>query len=162
MTDSVTFTRRRFAGLVGTGALALTTGAALKPAPASASISWCRSDPLVTVNGKTGHVYVDSTEAMLASATGPIQVEIQVPVGSIRSAVPLDNGFGWGYAITFREDARLAKRGSYSEVRVEVTAPARDGTLPVRVTFHADDPGLADSRKDGVANQPILTGAVKI
>lgn len=133
---------------------------------ASAGIGWCRADPLVTVNGRTGHVYVDSTEAMYSSAKAPIKVEIRVPVGSITAAVPLDNGFGYGYTISFVEDASLNIRGGinggYSEVRVNVYALAKDRRLPVRVTFHADSPDLNDSVVEGTANEWILTGIVKI
>lgn len=134
----------------------------LQTQTASAGISWCRADPLITVNGRTGHVYVDSTAEMYSSATGPIQVEIRVPVGSIASAVPLDNGFGYGYAITFVPDPSLSVVGNTSEVRVNVYAPARNGSLPVKVTFHADSPSLKDSIKTGTANQWILTGDVRI
>jgi hypothetical protein len=129
---------------------------------ASAGIGWCRTDPLITVNGKTGHVYIDSTESMLSSATGPIQIEVRVPLGSIAAALPLDNGFGRGYAITFVEDPKLFARGSYSEVRVTVYVPAVDGSLPVKVTFHADSPSMDESSKTGTANSWILTGGVKI
>jgi len=154
--------RRRFARLAGGAGLALAVGGALEAAPAGAGLSWCRADPLITVNGKTGHVYVDSTEAMYASAAGPVALEVRIPPGSIASAAPLDDGFGHGYAISYAEDPGLKRGGDFTEVRVAALAPARDGSLPVRVTFHADAPNLKDSVKTGYANQWIPTGAVKI
>lgn len=160
MTRSPSFTRRAALRLLAPLAMALML--VLQVSSASAGLGWCRTDPLITVNGKTGHVYVDSSAEMFTSATGPIKIEVLVPVGAIASAVPLDNGFGFGYTITFVEDARLAARGSFSEVRVNAYAPASNGSLPVRVTFHADDPSLTDSVKTGSANQWILTGAVRI
>ena len=154
--------RRQMTRLLAGGSLALVAGGLLAARPAAAGISWCRADPLVTVNGRTGHVYVESTKAMLASASGPVRIEIQVPVGASRSAEPLDAGFGYGYAISFVESSRLVARGNYTEVRVVATAPAFDGTLPVRVIFHADSPDLSDSSKTGYANQPLATGTVRI
>jgi hypothetical protein len=142
--------------------LAVALMVVLQVQSASAAIGWCRTDPLITVNGRTGHVYIESSEAMLSSTTGPILVEVRVPVGSVAAAIPLDNGFGRGYTITFVEDPRQFVRGSYSEVRVAVYVPAVDGSLPVKVTFHADSPSLAESNKSGTANNWILTGEVKI
>jgi hypothetical protein len=160
MKRSPLLSRRALARLLTPLALALML--VLQVNTASAGIGWCRTDPLITVNGRTGHVYLDSTDAMLTSATGPILLEVRVPVGSTTAAVPLDSGFGYGYIITFKEDAELGIRGYFSEVRVSVFVPADDSSLPVRVTFHADSPSLDDSRKTSTANAWILTGVVKI
>jgi hypothetical protein len=162
MTRSLAYPRRSLARLLMPLAVALML--MLQVQSASAGISWCRTDPLISVNGKTGHVYVDSTEAMFGSATGPVVVEVLVPKGTLltASAVPLDNGFGYGYTITFREDSRLAVRGNYVEVRVRVYAPALDGSLPVRVWFHADDLTNNDTIKTSTANAWIETGTVRL
>ena len=161
-TTPSTLDRRGFVRLLSGSALALAAVVTLRPGDAHAGIGWCRADPLVTVNGRTGHVYVESTEQMLVSAFGPVRIEIQVPVGATRSAVPLDHGFNFGYDITFVENGKLFARNNFSEVRVVATAPALDGTLPVRVIFHADSPDLNDSIKTGYANQAITTGVVRI
>ena len=155
-------TRRQSLRFISGGAIALAAPLIGSARSAEAGISWCRTDPLITVNGKTGHVYVESTAEMWTSRSGPIQVTVVAPVGSEASAVPLDHGFGLGYTILFREDAGLKRLGSFSEVRVEVVAPALNGSLPVRVIFHSDDPGLKDSVRESMANLAILTGAVKI
>jgi hypothetical protein len=160
MKRSPLLSRRALARLLTPLALALML--VLQVNTASAGIGWCRTDPLITVNGRTGHVYLDSTDAMMTSATGPILLEIRVPVGSTTAAVPLDSGFGYGYSITFKEDAELATRGPFSEVRVSAFVPAKDSSLPVKVTFHADRANLRESIKTSTANTWILTRVVKI
>jgi hypothetical protein len=142
--------------------LALALMLVLQVQNASAGIGWCRTDPLITVDGHSGHVYIESTEQMFSSATGPILIEVRIPVGTSASAVPLDYGFGRGYAITFKEDDRLYSRGSYVEVRVRANVPAIDGSLPVKVTFHSVDQVQQDSIKSGTANDWIETGTVRL
>ena len=156
-----TLSRRSITRMLAGGAFAV-IGGLLVPKSAEAGISWCRTDPLITVNGKTGHVYVDSTADMYTSRSGPVEIEVQVPAGAIATAVPLDNAFGLGYTISFREARDLAWRGSYTEVRVAAFAPAADDSLPVRVYFHSDVNPNWDSTKTSVANQWIRTGAVRI
>ena len=169
MTDFTvpTLTRRsvtRRAALRLLAPLAVALMLVLQAQSASAGIGWCRSDPLISVNGKTGHVYVESTEEMKVKKSGPIAIVVLVPKGMLASAsaVPLDNGFGLGYAISFKEDGRLSARGGFVEVRVAAYAPATDGSLPVRVIFHSDDPSLNDSTKTANANAWIETGTVRL
>ena len=144
------------------GALTAVGGGPLIPRSAAAGISWCRTDPLITVNGATGHVFVESVKEMFQQTTGPIKINIVVPTDAEASAEPLDNGFGRGYRITFSHDKDLKYRGPYTDVRISARVPSRRGDLPVRVYFHSDTKPQFDTVAYGMANEWIHTGAVKI
>jgi hypothetical protein len=102
---------------------------------AEAARGWCFADPVVVVDGQLADVYVRSDLAMLLSATGPIQLVIEVPVNSTARVLLNDLGFGRGYAITVARSASLTKTSTHTQIRVRVYAPARSSALPVTVTF---------------------------
>src|SRR5215217_9508544 len=129
------FSRRTFAALAGAGINA-----------ASAGRSWCRTDPVVMIDGQLADVFVASDIAMLLKATGPVRIRIYIPQGSRGWVALTDLGFGKGYDISFVETADLVRDGRHTPVIVEVYAPSRDSSLPVTVTFapRTLDSSLAD------------------
>lgn len=98
--------------------------------PASAGKTWCRTDPILIVDGQVVDIQVASDLSMLTSANGPIQMVVTVPADSNANVVLQDLGFGRGYEITINysdalEDTVVAE--------VAIYAPADDGALPVTV-----------------------------
>jgi hypothetical protein len=154
--------RRMVTRMLAGGALTVVSSGLLIPHSAQAGISWCRTDPLITVNGATGHVYVESIWEMFEYCTGPVKINVDVPKGADASAEPLDNGFGRGYNITFSNGNGLKSRGPFTDVRISARVPCQRQDIPVRVYFHSDDKPQFDATVYGVANEWIHTGAVKI
>jgi hypothetical protein len=142
--------RRLFAhlsALLGLSALLFT----LTVPGASATVGWCRSDPVVMIDGKVAHVWVSSTNAMRDAATGPIRVVITVPVGVSTRLLATDRGFGYGYEVTFQESEQLGTKNG-PRVQVDVYAPATDSSLPVVVDFIPRNSDLAPASASGTAN----------
>ncbi len=122
-----------------------------------ATISWCKSDPVVDIGGKRAHVWVSAMDGIQESVTGPTKVKIVVPKGVDHELIEMDEGFGQGYDVRFVEDddQRVTPRGI--QIRVEVYVPAEDD-MPVRVevTDRADD--LLD-RSTGATNDWVIAKA---
>jgi len=116
---------------------------ALPSAPAQAGgILWCKSDPVVSLNGRL----VDITAALpleyVLFVTGPTQIEIQTPPGVERFVVISDLGFnGHGTEVTFVDGGGVVEDGEIP-TRIRVTVPIhldRDEQVPMEVTVWADD-----------------------
>ena len=116
-------------------AMALVLSLLLSAQGVEAARGWCQGAPVVVIDGQLADVYVGSSLAMLTSATGPIQLVVEVPLASTASVILNDLGFGRGYAITVAHSASLTKTSTHTQVRIRVYAPASSSTLPVTVTF---------------------------
>jgi hypothetical protein len=110
--------------------------------PASAGRVWCSRDPVIKVNGQVVDVLVSSYTEMNASANGPVQLIVTVPVGSSASVLATDNGFGYGYSVTIKTSSALTMTSKSTHVRVEVYTPAADATLPVKIDVKPRSVGL--------------------
>ena len=149
-------TRRDAVRLLGLTALALPV--ALLPRAAGATHSWCRTDPIVRIDGQTADVLLSSHDEMRELATGPAKIVVTAPSGVPAKLVATDLGFGgWGYDVRFVESDRLRNGADALEVLVEVYAPARDGEdgpLPIKVDFTPRGDGrLAPGQAEGWANK---------
>lgn len=122
--------------------------------PASAGRVWCSRDPVIKVNGQVVDVLVSSYTEMNASATGPLQFVVSVPVGSSASVLATDKGFGYGYSVTVKTSSALTKTATSTQVRVEVYAPSVDATLPVKIDVKPRSVGLVKAATtQGLANR---------
>jgi hypothetical protein len=133
----------------------LASGAALGRArDGGASIVWCRTDPIITVNGRTFHVYVLSTEAMYRQATGPTEIIVKYPQGTSASGqlVPGDNGFGRGYNLNLQPTSGLQASGGSFQIKVAVRVGANDSSLPVRMEAVRSSDGRLLAAKQAYAN----------
>ena len=119
-----------------------------------ASIVWCRTDPIVTVNGRSIHVYVLSTEEMYWQATGPTEIIVKYPTGTSASGqlVPGDNGFGRGYNLNLQPTSGLQVGGTSFQIRVAVRVGANDSSLPVRMEAVRSFDGRLLASKEAYAN----------
>jgi hypothetical protein len=152
---SSTLTRRTLiARVLPAVAVAVAGGAALgRAAGVEAGITWCRTDPIVTVNGKTFHVYVLSTEAMFQQRTGPTEIIVKYPQGTTATGqlLPNDNGFGLGYNLNLQSTSGLKKETNRFQIKVAVRVGANDSSLPVRMEAKRPD-GTLLAAKTASAN----------
>jgi hypothetical protein len=113
-------------------------------APALAGVSWCRSDPIVELNGHRVQIWAAIPKNVESRVTGPIQVDITVPSSVSRKVVMTDSGFnGYGENVTFSTTGgsvmpdgsfwmtvviRVPMDGFYQTVPVLVEIVQPDGT----------------------------------
>lgn len=129
------YNRRRIITMLGASALVLP--AALKVREAGAAVTWCRSDPVFLVDNKLVDVRVASALAMLQQASGPVQLVLTVPEGSMARTLYQDGGFGYGYDISFATSPTFVRSSQDPQVHAAVFAPAAGVPLPVRVSYTA-------------------------
>ena len=100
-----------------------------------ASKGWCRTDPVVLIDGAIADVFVSAPLTAPLKVTGPTEVVITVPEGVETAVVLTDLGFGRGETVTFKESARLRRTADGVQLKLAVRVPARDDEMPVRVEF---------------------------
>ena len=128
--------------------------AALATATDAAAIrTWCRTDPVVAIDGELADVFVAAPANAPLLVTGPNRIVVKVPPGVRARLVASDVGFGKGEEVTFEESRKLRVTDDGIEVRVEVYVPATDDDMPVRVEFAPRVVGiLSPASAEGTAN----------
>jgi len=121
---------------------------------ASAARAWCRTDPLVVIDGTIADVFVSGPLLAPLTVTGPTKMIVTVPEGVKTQLILTDLGFLRGYDVKFEQSSELQKTDKGVEVRVEVYVPARDSTMPIKVEFSPRLLGLLNpDGVEGTANQ---------
>lgn len=116
---------------------------------------WCRSDPLITIQGVPADIFCTASFKALVRVTGPTQIVVSVPVGVSTALLLAGPGFGRGEHLRFEESDRLQQSGSTVELEVAVHVPASED-LAIGVEFAPRVVGLlAPARAEGFANQWI-------
>jgi hypothetical protein len=153
-------TRRDALKMLGLGAVALTP--ALAPRGADAARAWCRTDPIIAIDGHLTDVFIDGPLTAPLKVTGPNQIVVTTPLGVPAWLVLSDLGFGRGHVVTFEKSDRLQVTDDGIEVKVRVYVPARDDSMPVRLNFSPRLLGILwPERAEGTANEWIsLTSGV--
>jgi len=112
------------------------------PPARAGGILWCKSDPVVSLNGRL----VDITAALpleyVLLVTGPTQIQIQTPPGVERFVVISDLGFnGYGTEVTFVDGGGVIKDDEIpTTIRVTVPIQIDSGEqVPMEITVWADD-----------------------
>lgn len=151
-------TTRRRPGVRGLGAavLLVVLGFGSITPGAEALRTWCRSDPIVAIDGTLVDIFIDGPLEAPLLVTGRTEVVIRVPPGVRTRFVASDLGFGRLEHVRFAEseDLRVTRRGIQVEVRVFV--PARDEAMPIRVEFAPRIVGILNpDRVRGTANEWI-------
>jgi hypothetical protein len=124
---------------------------------ASASKAWCRTDPLISVDGYLTDVFVAGPLDAVLHVTGPTEIVVTVPVGVDAWLVLADLGFGRGTNLTFEESSSLAKTWDGVEIQVAVYVPASDDAMPIRVEVAPRILGLLwPASAEGTANEWIV------
>jgi hypothetical protein len=119
---------------------------------AVAGRGWCRTDPVVLLDGEVADIWVASTVEAFTAVTGPTRIVVTVPVGTSTTLVLSDLGFGRGYDVSFAESAALARSAAALPAWIAVFVPA-DADLPVLVEFVPRIVGiLAPASAEGSTN----------
>ncbi|MDP9369255.1 MAG: hypothetical protein M3Q03_13435 [Chloroflexota bacterium] len=126
---------------------------ALQVQSASASVRWCRTDPVVTIDGRVADIFVSAPLSAPLKVNGATEIVVTVPVGVSAELVLAGPGFGRGEEVRFAESGALRNGPGGIEVDITVYVPARDDAMPVRVEF-ADRlvEFLTPARAEGTAN----------
>ena len=124
---------------------------------ASAFRQWCRTDPIVRIDGQIAHVLVSVPREARDLTTGPIELVIAVPAGVDAELIAANMGFGYGYVVTFVPSDALATGPAGTAVEVSAVVPTLDGTIPVLVEFVPNGNGpLAAGAVRGLANAWVV------
>lgn len=135
------------------GAMAAATAALAHTAtPAAAGRGWCRSDPLILIDGELADIFCTAPLSMLLQATGPTKIVVTVPKGVKTHLVLGGIGFGRGEKTTFKKSKRLKKKGGKIDVEIKAMMPAKND-LPVGLEFAPRLLGILNpDTAEGVAN----------
>ena len=160
MTTTVFSRRGRYRMVLALLALVL----AVQLQSATASIGWCKTDPKISVDGHVAHIYVYSPNDILTTVTGPTSVVVTVPVGYAARSFELyqDNGFGFGYTVSFVESSNLTinRRGNI-EILATIFVPSSRLGLSVKVELALADGTTVISKSTGSVNSVIkIRGAI--
>jgi hypothetical protein len=68
----------------------------LAPTGAEAARAWCRTDPHLSVGGRTSNITIGYDAAYKNTTTGPIKLVVTVPKGKATAILAQDPGFGYG------------------------------------------------------------------
>ena len=124
--------RRRL--LTTAAGLAIAASPLVRPGrDASAARTWCRKDPLYLIDDRIVDVQLGADAQILETTTGPIALEIVVPVGTPVAEVLRDDGFGYGYHVTVVESPKLVATLGTLPYRVHANVPSSVGGLEVAV-----------------------------
>jgi hypothetical protein len=116
---------------------------------------WCRSDPLVSIDGVLADIFCTGHLTTPLQVTGPTEIVVSVPVGVPTALVLAGIGFGRGELVRFEETNRLKQSDSAVAVEVAVYVPAMDD-LEIGVEFAPHIIGILNSaRAEGLANEWI-------
>jgi hypothetical protein len=144
---------RRTALRLACGAALAAAAAGRLAAPARAARTWCKTDPVVKIDGKIADIWLGSYTDLHGAATGPAEIQVGVPVGVPTELLATDPGFGrLGYVVSFYQDPGLNKDKGNVQVRIAVFVPSSDGTLPLTVDFAPRSSGLAAASASGYVN----------
>ena len=123
---------------------------------ATAAVGWCRSDPVIMVNGDIADIFVSAPVDALVEVTGPTQIVVTTPPDVDAALIVSTLGFGRGEIVEFEQSRSLKIRDEGIELRIQVFVPAIDDQLPVVVEF---SPRLLDIlspvTSEGTANDWI-------
>jgi hypothetical protein len=126
-------------------------------AQASASVGWCRSDPVVVVNLTLADVFTSAQIEDLGKVTGATRIVIVTPKNVFATLATPGIGFGYGEFVTFEKSSSLQKTFSGIEVIVKVYVPATDSAMPITVDFAPRVVGLLSPMSaEGHANSWII------
>jgi len=109
---------------------------------ANAARTWCRTDPVISINGQIVDVLVLAPNEDLPKITGATRVEVTVPSGVSAKLIATDRGFGFGETVTFSSSDTLRATAQGIDVDVRVYVPASTSTVPIQVQFIPRSKGL--------------------
>jgi hypothetical protein len=91
---------------------------------------WCRSDPLVRIDGELVYIVFAAPRTIRKVVTGPTEVVITVPLGVQTALVAAGSGFGEGETVRFVQSRETIESRSDFDILVETRVPASED-LPI-------------------------------
>jgi hypothetical protein len=123
---------------------------------AAASVGWCRSDPVVAVDGALGDVFISTPLDTLSKVTGQTQLVVSVPEGVDAALAAGGTGFGYGERVNIEKSSALKVQATGIEVELKVYVPA-SSNIPVSLEFARGGAGaVTPARTEGTANNWIV------
>jgi hypothetical protein len=120
---------------------------------ASASVMWCRSDPLVVIDGYLVDVFVSVPIDQVLKVSGATEIIVTTPPGVDIALASPGVGFGYGENMTFAESPALHVTDQGMQIRAKVLVPAAEDSVPVQVQLAPRIVGLlAPTTVEGVSN----------
>lgn len=117
--------------------------------PADAAVKWCKSDPIVRLDGTQVQILVAIPEDYQSLVNGPIAVEVSTPKSVDRELILTDAGFnGFGEVVHFTDLFSLSsiiQINNTFTMRIRVQVPidrsslAETDVIPVEVTVIPDN-----------------------
>ena len=129
---------------------------ALTVSSADANYRWCRTDPVVVIDGQLADIFVSAQFDDVKKVNGPTEIVISTPVGVDPELAIATAGFGYGEEVRFEEFKSLKVTQEGIEVRIKVRVPAVSDAMPIRVEFAPGGVGiLQPAAAEGNANEWI-------
>lgn len=117
--------------------------------PADAAVKWCKSDPIVALDGTHVQILVAIPEDYQSLVNGPIAVEVGTPSSVERELILTDAGFnGYGEVVHFTDLFSLSsiiQINNTFTTRIRVQVPidrsslAETDVIPTEVTIIPDN-----------------------
>ncbi len=135
--------------------------------PGRAALTWCKSDPVVSLNGTLVDITVGIPLEYEPLVTGPVRIEVQTPESVERELVLSGPGFnGYGEEVRFSDNTGKVREKQFPatiKVRVPIDKPRLDPgeSVPVEVTVLADNapvPVIVEGTSDMTALDITITG----
>jgi hypothetical protein len=96
--------------------------------PASAAIRWCRTDPIVRLNGVTYQVFISIPQENVQQVDGELFFEIYSPKGTKQELLFVDEGYnGYGEKVVLKQHDVRNKHTFYLDV------PHNNNKFPVKM-----------------------------
>lgn len=125
--------------------------------PVSAGVGWCRTDPIVLIDGRVVNITITGPLVAPLKVTGPNIVVVKTPPNVPTQLVLTDLGFLHGEIVRFETSDDLQVTPEGVEVEVRVFVPAWDTDMYVGVELGQDIVGiLFPSRAEGTANEWVV------
>lgn len=112
---------------------------------------WCKSDPVVTLNGTVVDITVAIPLEYVPLVNGPVYYEIQTPRGTARELILSDVGYNGHGAIVAFTDGGGAVTNNQIPTRVRATVPVDESQLAPGERVPAELTALVDNGQMAVA-----------
>lgn len=117
-----------------------------------AARGWCRTDPLILIDGELADIFVTAPLEMLLQATGPTEYVVTLPKGVNGTLLLAGPGFLKGEKLRFEHSRKLKKTRSGIQIKVAVHVPAQED-LEIGLEFAPRILGILNpERAEGFAN----------
>ncbi len=138
------------------GGLAVAASGLAIPSASAGFRGWCRTDPLISLDGELANIFVSAPLQMLARNNGPVEYVVTVPEDVRAHLILIGVGFGRGERCRFETSRKLRKTDEGIELKIAVTVPAKTD-LPLALEFAPRVLGLLwPESAEGRSNEKVV------